>query len=92
MTRTACIELERRHERPLFIISEVFTLVAIFTFLAATPLHADTIYSGASVGSDGTIYGWGVTDATSMVAHTTHMNCTLIKPEWAANVWLYIRR
>lgn len=79
-THNACIELERRHERHLLIISAVVSLVGIFTFLAATPLHADNIYSGASVGSDGTIYGWGVTDATSMVAHTTHMNSTLSSP------------
>lgn len=81
MTHTECIELKRRQGCPLLIISAVVSLVAIFTFLAATPLHADTIYSGASVGSDGTIYGWGVTDASSMTAHTTQMNSTLSSPK-----------
>ncbi len=56
-------------------------LVAVFTLLTTMPSYADSVYSGASVGSDGTVYGWGVTDAQSMTSHTTHMTTTLTSPK-----------
>ena len=34
------------------------SLLAAVTLLTALPSHAWTYYSGASVGSDGTIHGW----------------------------------
>jgi len=71
-------------------------LEAFLTFLRATgflvtlgllsplPAHAYSWYSGASVGSDGTVYGWGVTDATpphgSNMSHVAYVTTTLTSP------------
>ncbi len=57
------------------------TLVAMLTLFAATPSYADTWYSGASVGGDGTVYGWGVTDVTNYsMYHNAWANVTLTRP------------
>jgi hypothetical protein len=50
-----------------------------------------SIYSGTSVGSDGTIYGWGVTDGTPppgfSMTHTAYVWTSLTSPKgrWTAS-------
>jgi hypothetical protein len=48
---------------------------------AAASAQGITTYSGASVGSNGTIYGWGVTDAyVGGMVHTAYVTTTLNSP------------
>jgi hypothetical protein len=56
--------------------------MSALTFSAALPSYAYSWYSGASVGSDGTVYGWGVTDATPPpgMYHTAYVYTTLTSP------------
>lgn len=56
--------------------------IAALVILAALPSHAYSWYSGVSVGSDGTIYGWGVTDITSYVmVHQAYVATKLTSPK-----------
>jgi hypothetical protein len=63
-----------------FFIMSLIGLVAAAVMFTAGASYADTLYSGTSVGSNGTVYGWGVTDARSMSSHTTQTSSTLTSP------------
>jgi hypothetical protein len=57
----------------------------------ALPAHPYSWYSGAWAGSDGTVYGWGVTDVTSSTMyHVAYVSTTLTSPKGrkAASGWL----
>ena len=57
------------------------TLLVMLTLLAAMPSHADYWYSGAAVLSNGTVYGWGVTDVTNdFMFHMAWATTTLTSP------------
>jgi hypothetical protein len=56
--------------------------IAALVILAALPSHAYSWYSGVSMGSDGTIYGWGVTDITSYtMVHQAYVATKLTSPK-----------
>jgi hypothetical protein len=56
--------------------------IAALVILAALPSHAYSWYSGVSVGSTGTIYGWGVTDITSYtMVHQAYVATKLTSPK-----------
>ncbi len=44
-------------------LTRILAWTTMLLLAAASWAHGTTIYSGASVGGNGTIYGWGVTDA-----------------------------
>jgi hypothetical protein len=77
-------ETERRLGSPTLLY--IYTLrsaglVAALILLSASPSYAVSWYSGASVGSDGTVYGWGVTDGTSYTMyHVAYVTTTLASP------------
>jgi len=54
----------------------------LLTLFAAEPSYSYSWYSGASVGSDGTVYGWGVTDGTptTNMYHVAYVTTTLTSP------------
>jgi hypothetical protein len=55
--------------------------IAALVVLTALPSHAYSWYSGVSMGSDGTIYGWGVTDITSYtMVHQAYVATKLTSP------------
>lgn len=63
----------------------------------AIPAHAITKYSGASVGANGTIYGWSVTDAyQGGMWHTAYVTSNLRSPngrvansgQWSGDNWV----
>jgi hypothetical protein len=55
--------------------------LAVLLLFTALPAQAWVWYSGASVGSDGTVYGWGVTDVTYIgMYHTAYVDTTLTSP------------
>jgi hypothetical protein len=66
--------------------------VLALTLCAELPSYAWTWYSGASVGSNGTVYGWGVTDVTaSPMYHVAYVSTTLtspVKKRQAASGWV----
>jgi len=75
-----------------------FILASLTTVLAAlvSPLRVWAVagYSGASAGSDGTVYGWGVTDVTTYsYIHTAYVTTTLRSPNGrtATRAWLSAR-
>jgi hypothetical protein len=70
----------RKFGRTHSFILGLLALVAALTLADGTPCMADAVYSGTSVGGNGTAYGWGVTDARSMSSHTTHTSSTLTSP------------
>ena len=80
--REAKIEQGRRRQRTFInALRRVGFLVAL-TLFTALPSYPWTYYSGASVGGDGTVYGWGVTDVTqSGMYHTAYVNATLTSPK-----------
>jgi hypothetical protein len=49
-------------------------LAFILLVTAASTAKASGIYSGASVGSDGTVYGWGVTNVPGSPGYMYHYN------------------
>lgn len=63
--------------------------VAVLAVAAALAVPARcycySIYSGTSVGSDGTVYGWGVTDGTPppgyAMTHTAYVWTSLTSPK-----------
>jgi hypothetical protein len=57
--------------------------IAALALCFALQAHAYAWYSGASVGSDGTIYGYGVTDGTPPpgMNHTAYITVTLTSPK-----------
>jgi hypothetical protein len=59
------------------------SLAFALTLFTALPSYAYSCYSGASVGSDGTVYGWGVTDATPPpgMYHVAYVYTTLTSPK-----------
>jgi hypothetical protein len=70
----------RGHLNTLIAVLTFAGLVAVLSIAIPQKSYADTVYAGGSVGSDGTIYGWGVTDVRSMVNHTSQTNATLTSP------------
>ena len=61
-------------------------LVSALTLFTALPSYAYSWYSGASVGPDGTVYGWGVTDVTtSSMYHMAYVWVTLTSPKGRQN-------
>lgn len=86
------IEQRRRPQRAFIGILQRASLVSALTLFTALPLHGYAWYSGASVGSDGTVYGWGVTDVTSSTMwHVAYVSTTLtspVKKRQAASGWL----
>jgi hypothetical protein len=82
MTAIAKIDLDKwlRPQRHLIAFRFASVLAALILF-TAVPSHAWTYYSGASVGTDGTIYGWGVTDVTvGGMYHMAYVTTTLTSP------------
>src|ERR1017187_10788758 len=64
------------------VLLRVVSLVAALTLLFALPVQAVSWYSGASVGSDGTVYGWGVTDVSSVtMVHQAYVSTALTSPK-----------
>jgi hypothetical protein len=58
------------------------SLVSALTLFAALPSYGYTWYSGAAVGSDGTVYGWGVVDVTSYLMYNKGIvSTTLTSPK-----------
>jgi len=56
-------------------------LIFVLTFFGELPSYAYSWYSGASVGSNGTVYGWGVTDGTTYTMdHIAYVWTTLTSP------------
>jgi hypothetical protein len=58
------------------------SLALILLVTAAPYAKGSGIYSGASVGSDGTVYGWGVTNVPGgqTMTHTNYVSGTLSSP------------
>ena len=58
------------------------SVVVVLALVTALPSHAYNYYSGVSVGSDGTIYGYSVTDATPPpgMHHMAYVAATLTSP------------
>jgi hypothetical protein len=56
--------------------------LAMLAMLSTATAHAYRWYSGASVGSNGTVYGWGVTDGTAPpgMSHLAYVTTTLTSP------------
>ncbi len=53
----------------------------VVAFLTVIPAYGWDTYSGSSVGSDGTTYGWGVTNAPQAgYLHTAYVTTTLTSP------------
>lgn len=76
------IEQRRRRQRTRINVLERVSFVVGLTLCTVLPSRAWTYYSGASVGSDGTVYGWGVTDVTSYTMHhVAYVTTTLTSPE-----------
>lgn len=68
--------------RKLLVAFRFVSVLAAFTVFTSMPAHAWTYYSGASVGSDGTVYGWGVTDVTAGgMYHMAYVSSTLTSPQ-----------
>src|SRR5574337_999401 len=68
-------------ERPARNIVRLFAGAVFVAMMAATSAQAITTYSGASVSSNGTVNGWGVTDAyVSGMLHTAYVSTTLTSP------------
>jgi hypothetical protein len=56
-------------------------LIFVFTFFSALPSNAYSWYSGVSVGSNGTVYGWGGTGGTTFTMyHIAYVWTTLTSP------------
>ena len=61
-------------------------LVSALTLFTALPSYAYSWYSSASVGPDGTVYGWGVTDVTCYsMYHMAYVWVTLTSPKGRQN-------
>ncbi len=57
-------------------------LMLALLLVGASQLRGYAWYSGASVGSNGTVYGWGVTDGTSYtMLHQAYVGTTLTSPK-----------
>jgi len=65
----------------LLALRTLFALT-VAAIVAATPGYGITTYSGASAGSNGTVYGWRVTDAYvgAYMTHTAYVTTTLRSP------------
>ena len=75
-------ETKQSHRRSFVSALQRACLVSVVTLFAALPSYPWTYYSGASVGSDGTVYAWGVTDVTvTGMYHTAYVNATLTSPK-----------
>lgn len=58
------------------------SLVSAFVLFVALPSFSYSWYSGASVGSDGTVYGWGVTDiTTTQMYHVAYATTSITSPK-----------
>jgi len=76
-----------KREEPLdaFLLTlRAICILATLALLTPLPAHAVSWYSGTSVGSDGTVYGWGVTDGTPppgpYMYHVAYVTTTLTSP------------
>ncbi len=83
MKSTPEIETEHRSRCTLAALLHLLVCVVAVTMAAAVPAHGYTTYSGAAVGSNGIIWAWGVTDATSgwYMPHTAYVRTTLTSPK-----------
>jgi hypothetical protein len=67
---------------PSILAAAVFA--AILMVSAAPASYSYSLYSGSSVGANGTVYGWGVTDGTPppgfQMIHTAYVKTTLTSP------------
>jgi hypothetical protein len=68
---------ERRDRTKVMMRIFVWTVAGILALAVAA--RGSTIYSGMSVGSTGTVYAWGVTDA-DVTLHTAYVSTTLVSP------------
>jgi hypothetical protein len=75
--------LESETRRQLIKLLGRASVAVVLALVTALPSHAYSYYSGASVGSDGTIYGYSVTDATPPpgMYHTAYVAATLTSPK-----------
>jgi hypothetical protein len=61
---------------------QLVSLIVILVALLSPPTVWGATYSGASVGSNGTTYGWGVTNVTTgSYIHTAYVTTTLRSPK-----------
>ncbi len=74
---------QQRHGFRSFPARLQLAFVAAVTVLIPLPSYAQYAwYSAASVGSDGTVYGWGVTDVTtSTMYHMAYVTTSLTSPK-----------
>jgi hypothetical protein len=67
-------------------LSSIFVaaLAILLTLVVAPPARAYTVSSHTEVQSDGTVHGWGITDATPppgfAMVHTAYIRTTLTSP------------
>jgi hypothetical protein len=82
MTPIAKIDPDKRPRLQTFLRAFRFaSLLSALILFSPAPSHAWSWYSGASVGSDGTVYGWGVTDVTVYnMYHVAYVTTTLTSP------------
>ena len=79
-------EIERPRLRAFVSALQRAGLVSALALLTALPSHSYSWYSSASVGPDGTVYGWGVTDVTSSsMYHMAYVWVTLTSPNGRQN-------
>lgn len=74
--------IQRRRPRVFVTTLRGAVLASALTLFTALPFYAYVWYSGASVGSDGTVYGWGVVDVTSYFMYNKGIvSTTLTSPK-----------
>jgi hypothetical protein len=82
----AKIEQRRRPQQAFISTLQRASLLSVLTLFTALPLHANSGYTGASVGSNGTVYGWGVSDATTYsMFHMAYVSTALYSPKGRYN-------
>jgi hypothetical protein len=75
-------ETERPRWRSFVSTLQRAAVVLALALCTALPSYAFSWYSGAAVGSDGTVYGWGVTDVTTYsMYHVAYVWVTLTSPK-----------
>lgn len=80
------------HALSLREIMRLVTCAVVFIIVSGGSARGITTYSGASVSSNGTINGWGVTDAyVSGMHHTAYISTTLSSPKsrTSSSGWRY---
>jgi len=74
--------IQRRRPRVFVTTLRGAVLASALTLFTALPFYAYVWYSGAAVGSDGTVYGWGVVDVTSYFMYNKGIvSTTLTSPK-----------